>query len=388
MNSFWQDLRYAFRMLIKKPVFTLVAVITVALGIGANTAIFSVVNAVLLRALPYHNSNQLVVLTSTNAAGGRDTLSIPEVQDFKSGFKSLEDLTAFQSQSVNVTGGDRPERLRGAFVTANFFKVFNLQPVVGRTFADGEDRAGAEKLVVVNEKLWRERLNGDPNLATRKMILNGEPFSVIGVVPENFSHPVDPEVEMWMTVSHFPSSNRDQRTGRFLWAMGHLKPGVSVSQVQAEASVTANQMAQTYVTETAGRGAKVELFRDATVRQIRPMLWLLFAAVAVILLIACANLANLLLARGLARQKEVAVRAALGAGRWRLIRQLLTETTLIGLIGGLGGLLLAHWGLYALLKLPQNFINAKDATLDNRVLLFALALSLITGWLFGLVPAL
>jgi predicted permease len=387
MQILLQDLRYGVRMLTKKPVFSIIAVITLALGIGANTAIFSVINAVLLRALPYHNATQLVALSSTSSSGDRDGLSIPETQDFQARMQSLEDLAAFQSQSVNVTGGERPDRVRGAFVSANFFKVFNLNPVVGRTFVDGEDRQGAVKLAIVNEKMWRERLNGDKNVEARKLILNGEPYSVIGVVPESFKQPFDPDVEVWMPVGNFPG-NTGQREARFLFGMGHLKPGVSLEQAQAEAGTIASQLAQAYPKENTGRGASVEYFRELLVRDVRPMLWLLFAAVGVILLIACANLANLLLARGLARQKEIAVRAALGAGRWRLIRQLLTETTLISLLGGVGGLLLAHWGLYALLKLPQNFVNTKEATLDNRVLLFTLAVSVITGWLFGLVPAL
>ena len=387
METFFNDLKYGFRSLMKRPAFSAIAIMTLALGIGANTAIFSVVNAVLLRALPYHNSNQLVVLSTTNAAGDRDAFSIPEVQDFNDRMQSLEDVTAFQTQSVNVTGGGQPDRLRGAFVTANFFKVFNLNPVAGRTFADGEDKQGAEKLVVVSERVWRERLNADKDLATQKMVLNGEPYTVIGVVPDQFKQPVDSEVELWMPVSHFPG-NPFQREARFLMAMGHLKVGVRLGQAQAEATTIASQLAQSYPNENAGRGAIVQELRELLVGRVRPMLWLLFAAVGVILLIASANLANLLLARGLARQREIAVRAALGASRWRLVRQLLTETTLLGLLGGVVGLLLAHWGLYALLKLPQNFIDPGDAALDTRVLLFALGVSLLTGWLFGLVPAL
>jgi len=387
MQILRQDLRYGVRMLAKKPLFTVIAVLTLALGIGANTAIFSVVNAVLLRSLPYHNSQQLVVLSAVGSSGDRDGLSIPEVQDFQAQMHSLEDLSALQSQSVNLTGGKRPDRVRGAFVSANFFKVFNLKPVIGRTFAEGEDRAGGAKLAVVNEKMWQERLNSDQSLETKTLVLNGEPYSVIGVVPSSFKHPFDSDVEVWMPVPNFPG-NTSQRESRFLFVLGHIKPGIELSQAQAEAATIASQLAQSYPRENAGRTAKVEFFRELMVVGIRPMLWLLFAAVGVILLIACANLANLLLARGLARQKEIAVRAALGASRWRLIRQLLTETTLIGLAGGVGGLLFAHWGLYALLKLPQNFVRAEDASLDTRVLLFGLALSVLTGWLFGLVPAL
>jgi putative ABC transport system permease protein len=387
MQNLRSDFRYAVRMLAKKPLFSIVAIVTLALGIGANTAIFSVVNAVLLRALPYHNSNQLVLLGTSGSSGDRDGLSVPEAQDFQSQMHSLEDLTAFQSQSVNVTGGERPDRVRGAFVTANFFKFFNLKPIVGRTFVDGEDQPGGAKIAVVNEQMWRERLNSDPNLGQKNLILNGEPYSVIGVVSDSFKHPLDPDVEIWMPVANFPG-NTNQREGRFLFAMGHLKLGMSLAQAQAEASTIANRLAQAYPKESTGRTAKVDNYRDWLVSDVKPMLWLLFAAVGVILLIACANLANLLLARGLSRLREVAVRAALGASRWRLIRQLLTETTLISLVGGALGIVLAYWGLYALLKLPQNFVNTQDATLDMRVLLFALGVSLLTGWLFGLVPAL
>ena len=387
MQILRQDLRYGARMLAKKPLFTIVAVITLALGIGANTAIFSVVNAVLLRALPYNNPDRLIVLSTITPSGDPDALSIPEAKDYSNQMQSLEDLVSFQSQSVNVTGSDRPDRVRGGFVSANFFKFFNLTPIAGRTFVEGEDQQGAPKQAVVNEKMWRERLNGDPNLESKKLILNGEPYSVIGVVPATFKEPMDADVEVWMPQAYFPGTS-GQRDSRSLFVMGHLRQGVNLPQAQAEAATIASQLAQAYPKENTARGAKVEYFRDLMVSGIRPMLWLLFAAVGVILLIACANLANLLLARGLARQREIAVRAALGASRWRLIRQLLTETTLISLVGGAGGLLLAHWGLYALLKLPQNFVRTEDATLDTRVLLFALAVSVLTGWVFGLVPAL
>ncbi len=259
---------------------------------------------------------------------------------------------------------------------------------MGRTFVDGEDQLGGPKIVVVNEKTWRERLNGDPNLEGKKLVLNGEPYSVVGVVTANFKHPLDPDVEVWMPVSNYPGNTNQRDGGRFLIAMGHLKPGVALSQAQAESITVASQLAQAYPKENAGRTARVESFRELMVSNIRPMLWLLFAAVGVILLIACANLANLLLARGLSRHREIAVRAAMGATRWHLIRQMLTETTLISVLGGVGGIFLAYWGLYGLLKLPQNFVNTEDATLDTRVLLFTLAVSVLTGWLFGLAPAL
>ena len=234
----------------------------------------------MLRALPYHNAKQLVVVASTSSSGDRDGISVPELQDYQAQMRSLEDLTGFQSQSVNVTGGERPDRVRGAFVTANFFKVFNLPPLIGRTFVEGEDRQGGEKLAVVNEKMWQERLNSDRNLAAKKLILNGEPYSIIGVVSSSFKQPFDPDVEVWMPVANYPG-NTGKREWRLLFGMGHLKQGVSVAQAQAEASTIASQLAQAYPKENAGRGARTELLSDILVRDVRPMLWLLFAAVGV-----------------------------------------------------------------------------------------------------------
>ncbi|HKC84903.1 MAG TPA: ABC transporter permease, partial [Blastocatellia bacterium] len=270
MQTLWQDLRYGARMLIKNPGFTLIAALTLALGIGANTAIFSVVNVVLVRALPYHNPGRMIMLFATSADGQRDTMSIQEMREFQAQSRSLEDLTGFISQSVNLTGGERPDRVRGAYVAANFFQVFNLNPVVGRTFAPGEDGVGAEKVVVVNEKIWQERLGGDPNLKGKKLILNGEPFSVIGVVPANFKQPLDFEVEVWMGAAVFPG-NTAQRDFRWLLGVGHLKPGAGLAQAQAEMNAIANRLALAYPGENTGRGAKVEYFHEFMVGGLRRM---------------------------------------------------------------------------------------------------------------------
>ncbi|HMG05790.1 MAG TPA: ABC transporter permease [Chthoniobacterales bacterium] len=381
------DLRYAFRQLIKSPGFAAVAILTLALGIGANTAVFSVVDAVLLRALPHHNSERLIDLFATNPTGDRDGVSIPEFEDLRNQMRSLEDLTAFQSQSVNLTGGERPDRIRGAFVAANFFEVFHLSPVLGRTLAKGEDQPGGPRIAVVNEKLWRERLNSSADLADKKLILNGEPYSVIGVISSEFTNPFDPDVQVWLPMVRYPGI-APRRDSRFLTLVGYLKAESGLAQAQAEANTIASQFAAAYPKENAGRGLKIDFYREFVVGHVRSMLLLLFAAAGAILLIACANLANLLLARGLARQREMSVRAALGASRWRLVRQLLTETTVLGVAGGGAGVLLAHWGLWGLLKLSQNFVTAKETVIDTRVFLFALALAILTGWLFGLVPAL
>jgi putative ABC transport system permease protein len=383
MAELWQDLRYAVRMLAKQPLFAFTAMLTLALGIGANTAIFSVVNDVLLRPLPYRDAERLIGLHAVGSSGERDGFSLREAQVFQSRLQTLEALTLMQTQSVNLTGGERPERLRGAFVSANYFDVFRIQPLLGRTFVEGEDRPGGARLAVVSERLWRASSKGNPASGSWTLTLNGEPYAVIGVVPRSFRQPGDTEVDVWMPVVDHPDAD-----ARFVLGIGYLRPGVALSQARAEAATLASQLAADNPTENAGRSASVEFVRDFMVARSRPMLWSLFAAVGAILLIACANLASLLLARGLAREREIVLRAALGASRWRIIRQLLTETTLLGVAGGMGGLLLAHWGLSALLSVPQNFVSTDGPALDSRVLLFAFALSLSTGWLFGLVPAL
>lgn len=262
------DLRYALRQLLKSPGFTAVAILTLALGIGANTAVFSVVDAVLLRALPYHNSTRLIDVAATNPAGDREGVSIPEFEDLRNQIRSLEDLTAFQSQSVNLTGGERPDRIRGAFVAANFFEVFRLSPVLGRLLMKGEDQAGGPRIAVVNEKLWRERLNGSADLADKKLILNGEPYSVVGVISSAFQNPFDPDVQVWLPMVRYPGSTA-RRDSRFLSLVGHLNPGVGLAQAQAEANTIASQFAAAYPKENAGRGLKIDFYREFVVGNVR-----------------------------------------------------------------------------------------------------------------------
>jgi putative ABC transport system permease protein len=384
MQTLLRDLSFGARMLVRQRLFTIVAVSMLALGIGANTAIFSVVNTVLLRAFPYRDVDRLVVLAARGASDSPESLRPTELERFQNRMQTLEGLAMETTQSVNLTGGERPARVRGAFVSANFFDVFGVTPRVGRSFEAGEDRPGAERVAIVSERLWHERLNADPALLHARLTFNGEPHRIIGVAPTHFVHPFEPEpIDVWSPLSNHPSPDAPAYYG-----MGYLKEGRVLSEAQAEAATVMAELAASNPPAYAGRSARFEFYREAIAARSRPLLLSLFAAVAVILLIACTNLAHLLLARGLERRREFSIRAALGASRWQLVRQLMTEATLLGLAGGTLGFVVAHWGLAALLSIPQNFVPIEDVALDGRVLLFTLALSLLTASLFGLLPAL
>ncbi len=386
LETLFQDLRFGARMLLKKPGFTLIALITLGLGIGANTAIFSVVNAALLKPLPYRDPDRLAYLSSARPNGGLEGLSFQEFNEFREQNGVFESLAAETTQSVNLTGVKEPDRVRGAFVSANFFETFKIAPLIGRTFAKGEDSAGAERVVVVSQSLWQSRLNGDPNLEGKKLRLNDQAHSVIGVVPATFRHPRDSEVEIWITAQYSPMY-QPARTARYLTALGYLKSGTSLEQAQAELAAIANRLALAYPDENAGRAVRLDSAHEIVVRGYRPALRTLLGAVGLILLIACANVANLLLSRGAARQREFAIRVAIGGGRWRLIRQLLTETTLLSLIGGGLGLLIAGWGLEALLAIKPDGLPVSEVKLDALTLAFTFGVSILSGILFGIAPA-
>jgi predicted permease len=384
VQTLLRDLVFGVRVLVRQRLFTVVAVSMLALGIGANTAIFSVVNAVLLRAFPYREVDRLVVLSVRGAGDSSESFRPSELERFQSRMETLEGLAMETTQSVNLTGGERPARVRGAFVSANFFDVFATAPVAGRFFLAGEDRPGAERVAIVSERLWHERLNSDPSLSSARLTFNGEPHRIIGVAPAHFVHPFEPEIiDVWSAVTGYPNPDAPA-----FYGLGYLREGRVLSEAQAEAASIMTELAASDPAANVGRSAFVELFREAVGSRSRPLLLSLFAAVAVILVIACTNLAHLLLARGLERKREFSVRAALGASRWQLVRQLLTEATLLGLAGGALGLLLAHAGLAALLAIPQNFVPIEDVAVDGRVLLFTLGLSVLTAWIFGLLPAL
>ncbi|MEY2929489.1 MAG: hypothetical protein RL033_238, partial [Pseudomonadota bacterium] len=385
MQTLLRDLLFGARMLARQRLFSVVAVSMLALGIGANTAIFSVVNAVLLRALPYRDPERLIDLRAQGASGNREGFSLIDMEAFQQRMTALEGLTAVVTQSVNLTGGDRPVRIRGGFVSANFFSLFRITPRVGRGFAVGEDREGAARVALVSERLWQERLSSDSSLLNARLTFNGEPHRIVGVVPAEFVQPYDPErLDVWLPSSSFTEG----REARYFGGLGYLAEGQPLAAAQAQAATVASQLAALDPVAHAGRSTVVEPVRELMATHSRPLLLSLFAAVAMILLIASTNLAQLLLARGLERQRELSIRAALGARRWQLVRQLLTETTLLGLAGGALGLVVAQGGLALLLAIPQELVSTADVALDVRALLFTFGLSLLTAWLFGLWPAL
>ena len=394
MNTFIQDVRYALRTSLKSPGFAFVALLTLALGIGANTAIFSVVNGVMLRPLPYRDADRLVVLWEKMKQTDTLDLAPDDFVEYRERMQSFEQFAASQNQGFTLTGGDEPLRLEGAEVSANLFTLLGVEPALGRGFLADEDKPGAERVVVLSHALWQRRFGGDPKVLNQTVTLNGESRTVVGVMPSTFQFPpplwrgntTEANRELWvpLAVDEMPGRN-----SHGLLAIGRLKDGVSAEQARAEAETISRQRDEKTRASHDGIGANLLLLHEQVVRRVRPALLILLGAVGFVLLIACANVASLLLIRAAARQKEIAIRAALGAGRLRIVRQLLIESLLLALPGGALGLLLAEWGNSFLIKLGANSIPRSDQVgLDGRVLLFTLGVSLATGVLFGLVPAL
>ncbi|MFZ0639952.1 MAG: ABC transporter permease [Candidatus Acidiferrales bacterium] len=391
MTTLLHDLRYAFRMLTKSPGFTIVAVLTLALGIGANTAIFSVVNAVLLRPLPFPQSSQLVSVESFDTINKtpHGSSSYPDFFDLRSQNQVFSHMASFHDSTYTLTGVDQPAHLSGAIVTSGFFSILKVSPQLGRDFLSAEEKKG-NHAAILSDRLWRAMFHADPAIVGRSISLNNESYTVVGVAPRAFNFPITtPPVQIWTTCADDTDMLTD-RGAELLRVIARLKPGVTIPQAQADiAHIYANLAKQYPDSNFHSAGAFVEPELQHLVGDVEPALFVLFGAVGCVLLIACANVANLLLARSMTRQKEMAIRSALGAGRFRVIRQLLTESILLALFGAALGLLFALWGTSALVRLvPHDVPRMSQIQVDSRVFAFTLIAAVITGILFGLAPAL
>jgi putative ABC transport system permease protein len=391
MGNLWQDMRYGLRMLMKNPGFTLVAVVALALGIGANTAIFSVVNAVLLRPLPFENSERLMQVWSTSVKRGWNAApaSYLNYRDWREQNQVFEYMAAYSEASAAITYADVPEQIDGIGATSDLFKVLAAQPLMGRTFLPEDERAGGSHVVVLGYDLWQRRFNADPNIVGKQVKFDGESTTVVGVMPQGFRFPLDTgTIEFWIPLDPEQGYNKE-RGANYLSVVGRLKPNVTTEQAQAEMTAIGQRLEQQYPDKNMGKGVRLVSLYEQMVGQIRPALLILLGAVGFVLLIACANVANLLLARASSRHKEIAIRTALGASRMRVIRQLLTESLLLSFMGGMIGLLLAFWGVDLLgAAIPADIPRITEIGLDLKVLAFTTGVALLTGVVFGLVPAL
>lgn len=399
MESIIKDIRYAFRSLLKRPGFTAIAVITLAVGIGANTAIFSVVNALLLRPLPFRDPDKLVQVWEATVRRDNNTgsvwranntmvVSYPNFADWREQNQAFEQIAAYSDRTFNLTGTAEPERIQGAIVSPAFFPLLGIKPALGRVFLPEEDQPNKVFSVVMSERLWRRRFNADPAVVGQTIRLNHESFTVVGVVPNIADLTgMPPDTEVWVPISH--SWGLNNRRGHYLSVLARLKPGLTREQAQANMDTIASALAAQYPDSNTDHGVRLVPLQEQIVGDFKLALLVLLGAVLFVLLIASANVANMLLARGAGRQKEIAIRTAIGAGRWRLVRQLLTESVLLSALGGAGGLLLALWGVYLLVAFgPSELPRAKEIAVDGRVLGFTLAISMLTGLIFGTVPAL
>ena len=389
MDRIFQDIRYGIRSLAKRPAATLVALVTLALGIGVNTAIFSAVDSILLRPLPLKDPERLVSIWEQGLAQGINQNEVAPANffDLRNQSQAFEGIGAHGPQDINLTGDAEPERLNGELVTANVFSILGVDPVLGRTFLPEEDIPGQHQVVVLSERLWQRRFNRDPSIVNRNITLNGKSFTVVGVMPRGFFYP-ERETELWIPWAMEP----EQASGRgdhYLRLIGRLKPGATLQQANADVQSIAGRLAAEYPKTNEGLTFIVNSLHRDYVGDLRLPILILFAAVGLVLLIACANVANLLLAQATTRRREIAIRIALGARRWTIVRQLLIESLLLAGAGGLFGVLGAVWGVEALAKLlPESLSKLQTVSVDARVFLFTLSVSVLTAVVFGGVPAL
>ena len=386
------DIRYALRNLLRRPAFTIIAVVTLALGIGANTAIFSAINALLLKPLPWPELDRVVAIWDKSPSRGyeHNEVTMANYLDWQAQSQSFEQLALYNWWNVNLSGGDVPERVQGFTVTANYLDTLGVKPIIGRNFSPEENQPGKNKVAIISYNLWQKRFGGDPNILNKTITTNGFAIEIVGVLPEHFNYPKGGEIYAPLELTQRVVQNRRLHT---YYVVGRLKPGVSIKSAQSDIDNITARLEQQYPDNNKGWGATVIPIVADTVRAYDTVLWVVMAAVAFVLLIACANVANLMLARASGRQREIALRTALGASRWRIIRQLLTESVIVALIGGVVGILVAFWGLDAL-----RAANPGDAArfapgwyqlgLNFSVLAFTIGLSLFCGIVFGLAPAL